>query len=157
MKIALTGKMSTFGGPEDTGVGPHEGLALRESSDLNVPWYCIDPNGDPLFLSKQPDGTTGLARRLNPNAFYCALRIDQVLGRKLSEALPFIRRHVVDFINPSAGTRVKAMVVDYGPADGTVIDGQPTRQTGRLADLSPGLAAALGLKTDDTVNLEIYV
>jgi len=157
MMLSFSGKMSTFGGPADTGVGPGEGLSLRSASDLDIPWYCIDPNGNPLFLSKQPDGTSGLARRLNPNSFYCALRFDKLLHLPMAELAPFFRRHVVDFINPANGIRLKAMPVDYGPGDGTVIDGSHTQDTGRLADLSPGLAKALGLKTDDTVRLEIYV
>ena len=50
------GKCSQFGGPEDTGVSPSEGLA-----------FIFDVDQAPqLFLPYQPSGTTGLARRLNP-------------------------------------------------------------------------------------------
>jgi hypothetical protein len=35
------------------------------------------------------------------------------------------------------------------------IDGQPTPDTGRIADLSPGAATALGLQTDDVVRCEL--
>ena len=47
-----TGKMSTFGGPADEGVGPHEGLALVGPTDLASWWWSC------LFLSQQPPGTT---------------------------------------------------------------------------------------------------
>src|SRR5437879_1874515 len=66
--VIKTGKMSTFGGPQDTGVSPSEGLALFDASD-------IAPNPQ-LFLAAQPAGTTGLARRLDPDAKYLACRWD---------------------------------------------------------------------------------
>src|SRR5581483_8164998 len=47
--------------------------------------------------------------------------------------------------NPVTGRAVDARPVDWGP--------HPS--TGRVADLSPGLAAALGLNTDDTVRITI--
>jgi hypothetical protein len=46
------------------GVSPNEGLALFEKAE-----EC--PH---IFLDHQPDGTTGLARRLNENSKFCALR-----------------------------------------------------------------------------------
>ena len=64
--IAIDGKMSTFGGPDDTGVRPDEGLSLFEPADVTA-------NPD-LFLATQPAGTSGLARRLNPQAKYLACR-----------------------------------------------------------------------------------
>jgi len=139
-----SGRMSTFGGPGDEGVGPHEGLALVAPEDLaNWWWSC-------LFLSESPAGTTGLARRLNPEAFYLAMRWDY--GRWPREML---RNTVVKLTNPANGLQVLARPVDFGPGDGSVIDGQMTRDTGRLADLSPGAAAALGLRTDGMVRCEL--
>ncbi len=44
-----------------------------------------------------------------------------------------------------------ARPVDFGPGDGSVIDGVKTPDTRRVADLSPGAATALGLQTDDLV------
>jgi hypothetical protein len=139
-----TGKMSVFGGPADGGVGPHEGLALIGPTDLGIWWYTS------LFLPVQPAGTTGLARRLNPRAFYLAMRWDY-------EAHPkqFLRNSMVKLTNPANGLHVFARPVDFGPGDGSIIDGQPTPDTGRLADLSPGAATALGLKTDDVVTCEL--
>jgi hypothetical protein len=139
-----TGKMSVFGGPADEGVGPHEGLALIGPTDLGLWWYSC------LFLAEQPAGTTGLARRLNPRAFYLAMRWDYARWPKL-----FLRNAMVKLTNPTNNLHVFARPVDYGPGDGSVIDGQPTQETGRIADLSPGAATALGLQTDDLVRCEM--
>jgi hypothetical protein len=68
MQIELKGKMSTFGGPDDGGVRPDEGLALiTEHNQRHFLEY---------LLPTQPPGTTGLARRLNPSKFYIACRWD---------------------------------------------------------------------------------
>jgi hypothetical protein len=139
-----TGKMSVFGGPADQGVGPHEGLALIGPTDLAFWWYAS------LFLPQQPEGTTGLARRLNPRAFYLAMRWDYARWPKL-----FLRNAIVKLTNPESGRYVFAWPVDFGPGDGTVIDGQATLDTGRIADLSPGAATALGLQTDEVVICEL--
>ena len=139
-----TGKMSVFGGPADEGVGPHEGLALIGPSDLGIWWYSC------LFLPEAPAGTTGLARRLNPRAFYLAMRWDYALY-----PVQFLRHAVVKLSNPANALHVFARPVDFGPGDGTIIDGQPTQDTGRIADLSPGAATALGLQTDGVVTCEL--
>ena len=55
----VEGKMSTFGGPKDTGMSADEGLALFSQADLQNPKYSY------LFLPTQPPATTGLGRRLN--------------------------------------------------------------------------------------------
>jgi hypothetical protein len=139
-----TGKMSTFGGPADDGVGPHEGLALIGPTDLAFWWFSS------LFLPQAPEGTTGLARRLNPRAYYMAMRWDY--GRFSKD---FLRNTVVKLTNPVNDRFVFARPVDFGPGDGTVIDGEPTPDTGRLADLSPGAATGLGLQTDEVVRCEM--
>jgi len=139
-----SGKMSVFGGPADEGVGPHEGLALVVPGDLGVWWWSC------LFLPESPAGTTGLARRLNPEAFYLAMRWNYAV-----HPVQFLRNAVVRLTNPVNGLQVFARPVDFGPGDGSMIDGQKTRDTGRIADLSPGTAAALGLKTDEEVRCEL--
>jgi len=129
--IAKSGKMSTFGGPHDTGVSPSEGLALYDASDIGTA-----PAG--LFLDIQPPGTTGLARRLNPDSNYLA-------GRWNYSVTPpdFLRQNLVTV---SANDKsVAAHPVDWGP----------NIATGRVADLSPGLARTLGLDTDEDCKLEI--
>jgi hypothetical protein len=139
-----TGRMSTFGGPADDGVGPHEGLALVGPTDLAFWWFSS------LFLPQQPAGTTGLARQLNPRAFYLAMRWDYARWPKL-----FLRQTVVKLTNPANDFFLFARPVDYGPGDGSVVDGQPTPDTGRIADLSPGAATVLRLQTDNSVRCEM--
>ncbi len=133
-KLVVEGKISTFGGPEDTGVAPEEGLALIEPPDLDEWWF------DRLFLTLQPPDTTGLARRLNPDAFYIAMRWAEH-GIEREEA----RRATFKITNPENGEFCYAQGSDFGPAD----------WTGRVADLSPGVATALNLETDDIAIIEM--
>jgi len=126
----VSGRMSTFGGPNDSGVSASEGLAIYNS-------YSQRPG---LFLKAQPRGTSGLARRLNPDVYYIATRWDYSTTSK-----NFLRRIQVTVTNPTNGRSAYAWPVDFGP--GT--------RTNRVADLSPGLARYLGVGTDDTV--QVYV
>src|SRR4051812_34834291 len=87
-----------------------------------------------LFLPTQPPGTTGLARRLNPNAHYLAMRWNY--GQT---SISWLRSHQVTVTNPKNGKSIMAWPADWGP----------NANTGRIADLSPGIASALGLSTDD--------
>jgi hypothetical protein len=130
--IILDGKMSTFGGPNDTGVRPDEGLSLFDTSDI-----AANPD---LFLPAQPPGTTGLARRLNPQANYVACRWNLGVTPK-----SFLKTIKVKVTNPANKKSAEARPADTGPAIAT----------GRVADLSPGLAKALGLKTDKTCQVTI--
>jgi hypothetical protein len=123
--LKLEGKMSTFGGPGDPGVKPDEGVSLFEPGEA-------DDNLD-IFLPAQPPGTTGLARRLNPNAKYLACQWDLHVTPK-----SFLRTIKVKVTNPATGTTLEARPADTGPAS----------STGRIADLSPSLATALGLDTN---------
>src|SRR5438034_1914180 len=130
----VEGKMSTFGGPLDFGMQPDEGLALFSQLDLEDPKYAD------LFLPAPPPGTSGLGRRLNPNKFYFACRWNY-----LDTPKEFLRRSLACVKNPQNGRTADARPVDWGPHE----------STGRVADLSPGLAAALGLNTDDVVRITI--
>jgi hypothetical protein len=130
--VILDGKMSTFGGPNDTGVRPDEGLSLFDAADI-----AANPD---LFLATQPPGTTGLARRLNPQARYLACRWDLSKTPK-----SFLRTIRVRVTNPANKKSADARPADTGPAIAT----------GRVADLSPGLAKALGLKTDKICQVAI--
>jgi N-acetylmuramoyl-L-alanine amidase len=125
----LKGKVSWFGGPEDTGVSPSEGLAF---------YYDVSDAPD-LFLSHQPAGTTGLARRLNPEKFYIACRWDYAVTPKTM--LPDMK---VKVTNPKTGASVLATPADWGPHS----------DTDRCADISQGMMVALGLTTDDQVIVE---
>ena|SRR5271166_6637055 len=132
MTISLKGRMSVFGGPNDPGVGPDEGLALVDASNFE--------SLKEYFLPNQPPGTTGLARRLNPETLYIACRWDY---RILSKAL--LVRSLVSVTNPENGLTKQAKPIDWGPAI----------TTGRVADLSPQLARLLDLRTDDVVVVSI--
>jgi uncharacterized protein (TIGR02594 family) len=128
--MSLTGKMSVFGGPNDTGMAPDEGLVLYEVSQAS------EIAG--FLLPQQPPGTTGLGRRLDPSKFYIACRWDYAKTPK--SFLRTVGVHVT-----AHGKTINCRPVDWGPAE----------STGRIADLSPGAAAALGIHTDDTVTVTI--
>jgi N-acetylmuramoyl-L-alanine amidase len=124
----LAGKVSWFGGPDDDGVSPDEGLAFI---------YDVD-DAPHLFLPRQPPGTTGLARRLNPEVHYIACRWDYDVTSKteLLNIKALVRA-------PKTGRAFVAEPADWGPHE----------NTGRVADISPGLMAALGIDTDDEVEV----
>jgi len=146
--FSITGTCSTFGGPDDTGVSPSEELALYERQDVSTA-----PKG--LFLERQPQGTTGTARRLNPKAYYVAMRwaykdsdrstVKPGLGVCLPVTTPraWLKRNPVTV--SANGHSVKAWAVDWGP----------NSRTGRIVDMSPGLAEALEVRTDQKVTVEI--
>jgi N-acetylmuramoyl-L-alanine amidase len=126
--VRLTGKCSWFGGPNDMGVSPDEGLAfIFEVSDA--------PD---LFLLEQPPGTTGLARRLDPAEYYIACRWDYSVYPK-----PSLLEHLARVTATKTGMSLLARPADWGPNE----------NTGRVCDLSPGLLEALGIKTDDDVEV----
>jgi len=128
MTMALRGKCSWFGGPEDTGVSPSEGLAFI---------YKVE-DAPQLFLPKQPSGTTGLARRLDPEVFYIACRWDYDLYPK-----PSLLQHMALVRAPKTGREFLVFPADWGPHS----------DTDRVADISPGLMTALGIQTDDEVEV----
>jgi N-acetylmuramoyl-L-alanine amidase len=130
MAFSAAGKCSWFGGPQDDGVSADEGLA-----------FIYDVEQAPhLFLPRQPQGTTGLARRLDPDVFYIACRWDYdttpktMLDDKDKKAL--VR-------SVKTGKALLAWPADWGPHE----------DTDRVADLSPALLAALDLDTDDEVEV----
>ncbi|MDH2348710.1 CHAP domain-containing protein [Bradyrhizobium sp. SSUT77] len=128
--IIKKGKMSHFGGPNDPGVSPTEGLSLFDESDI-----AANPD---IFLPAQPPNTTGLARRPDPDVNYIACRWD-------FSATPrsFLRKIKVRV--SANGKTEEARPVDFGPS----------LATGRVADLSPGLERKLGLVTDQECTVEI--
>lgn len=125
------GKVSHFGGPDDTGVSASEDLAFFEDEE--------DIEDAPhLFLPYQPEGTSGLARRLNPYVSYFAARFDY-------DKIPKdeILQHVALVRAVKTGIALKAFPADWGP----------NANTGRVADLSPSLMENLGIETDDEVEI----
>jgi hypothetical protein len=126
--FTATGPCSYFGGPEDTGVGPDEGLAFI---------YQID-DAPQLFLPQQPPGTTGLARRLNIWVPYLACRWDYNITPKET-----LRSGLMALVRGN-GWEARAFPADWGPNENAA---------GRVADLSPGLMELLGLVTGDVVEV----
>jgi len=127
--LRVKGKVSHFGGPEDTGVSSSEGLAFL---------YEVDDKPG-IFLDYQPAGTTGLARRLDPSTYYIAMRwdYDQFSKDRLAGyEMAMVR-------STKSGASHLAHPADWGPH----VD------TNRVADVSPGLMEALGLETDDEVEV----
>jgi N-acetylmuramoyl-L-alanine amidase len=90
-------------------------------------------------LPQQPPGTTGLARRLDPDKFYVATRWDY---NKTPKTMLLDMK--VKVTAPSTGKFTQAFPADWGPHE----------DTDRIADLSPGLMEALGINTDDEVIVE---
>jgi N-acetylmuramoyl-L-alanine amidase len=122
------GKCSKFGGPNDTGVSPSEGLA-----------FIFDVDEAPhLFLPYQPSGTSGLARRLNPYVSYVACRWDYDVTSKT-----MLRDSGQRALVRANDWEILAFPADWGPHG----------DTDRVADLSPGLMEALGITTDDEVEV----
>jgi hypothetical protein len=123
----ISGAISTFGGPRDSGVGPNEGLALIMPEMVG--------QFQEFFLTDQPPGTTGLARRLNNlGSRYIACRW------VWKETPPdFLRKTKV--LVSFKSKEFEAQPVDWGP----------NANTGRVADLSDKLAADLGVETDKQV------
>lgn len=131
-RFYVRGKLSTFGGPDDQGVSPSEGLALIMPTN----WQTFPE----LFLAHQPPGTSGLARRLNPRAHYVACRWNYRILPK-HELVTLTAR----VRNPRTGKEAAARPVDWGP--------HPS--TGRVADLSPGLADFLEVGTDEEIEVSV--
>ena len=124
--FSAKGKVSHFGGPEDTGVSASEGLAFI---------YKIE-DAPHIFLPYQPAGTTGLARRMNPNVHYVACRwnYDETPKTMLLQHHALVR---------AKGVELTAFPADWGPHE----------STGRVADVSPGLMEDLKISTDDEVEV----
>jgi hypothetical protein len=126
----VVGPCSQFGGPEDEGVSDDEGLA-----------FIFDVQDAPhLFLPEGTPGTEGrgLARRLNPFVHYVACRWDYERTPK-----PTLLKNVALVKSLRTGVFLEAFPADWGPH----------QDTNRVADLSPGLMADLGIETDDEVEV----
>jgi hypothetical protein len=125
--LVWRGKMSTFGGPNDTGMTPGETLAIINDGDITA---------DPKIAALFKDGMgPALGRRLlNTTTSYIACRWDY-------KTTP--RKHLlgieVEVRNPVTGKSIKARPADWGPAE----------WTNRVADLSDFAAGQLGLETND--------
>lgn len=131
--LVLRGKMSTFGGPNDTGMKPGETLAIIHDADIT---------SVPGVASLFPPGTTKALGRslLNNQADYIACRWDY----KTTPRSYLVKTDVV-VRNPVTGKSVIVRPADWGPAE----------WTNRVADLSDHAALALGLQTNDECEVVI--
>lgn len=125
-KLVFSGPMSTFGGPDDSGMSATEGLAMVQS-------YFEFAQMSAYF---QRGALFWYGRKLDPNTFYVAWRYPKSLRI-------WLRTHKVKV--RANGKCFEAQTIDWGPAEAT----------GRVVDLSPGLAKALGLQTDQTCEVEV--
>jgi N-acetylmuramoyl-L-alanine amidase len=125
--LVLSGKASWFGGPNDSGVSPSEGLAFI---------YGLE-DAPHLFLPYQPPDTTGLARRLNPEVSYFAARFDY----SVTTTNMLLSKKAL--VRVEGGMELTAFPADWGPHP----------DTGRVADLSPFLMESLHIQTDDIVEV----
>jgi len=126
------GMVSWFGGPDDkTGVSPSEGLAFIYTTE----------DQPTLFLSYQPEGTTGLARRLNPEQPYVACRWPYTSETKAQWREVLLHEMALVYA-PKTGKSIKCFPADWGPHE---------EKTGRAADISPSAMEYLEISTDDDV------
>ncbi len=118
----VSGSVSWFGGPSDTGVSSTETGAITGEvlRSLNDPLHP-----DPATLAASPEDYYYVAMRWNytPN------------GRTWWQDARLV------VLDPATGTRVVVRPVDWGP----------NTSTGRIIDLSPQSMDDLGVSTDDTV------
>jgi uncharacterized protein (TIGR02594 family) len=137
-KFIAEGACSSFGGPKDSGVKSDEGLAfissVSQAPQLFLPQQPPKLPTDPGY----PGLTTGLARRLDPSVFYLACRWDY---KKTPRDMLLSNEAMV--YAPATGMKLRAHPADWGPNE----------KTGRVVDLSPGLLDALGIETDDEVQV----
>ena len=134
----------SFGGPYDKEMTGGGDLALFDQSNL--------ASRTDLFLSETelaakglPDAEIaklGTAGRLKEDQPYVAARWDYSLTSR-----SFLRTTKVKVSNPKTGKAVWAQPVDWGP----------NASTGAVADLSPGLAKALGLSPGDPVEIVVEI
>lgn len=118
----------------DLGMSKDEGLALCDLIETRDPQYHRLFNW-PLRTDR------GLARQLNPDALYCAMRWDY----KITSRESLRGGYVMVFSGDGPGLFVKP--VDWGP----------NVRTGRIIDLSPKSMAILNVKTDDEVTASLFV
>ncbi len=131
----MTGQISTFGGPFDTGMKDTENLSLYNENE-----HAVCDRWPDLFLPRSIDLSQGTSKRLRPDALYFAYRFDHRLSRDQYRRIPWI------LTNPVNNKYVMVRLVDWGP--------NPTRMDTkhRTFDISPRAAELLEVKTDETLN-----
>lgn len=117
----VSGRVSWFGGPSDTGVGPSETVAIsgEVARSLNSPLHP-----DAATLAAHPE-----------RYYYCAMRFAYS-----PNGTSWWRNARIVVTNPRTGVQVVVRPADWGP----------NTSTGRVIDLSPQAILDLGMSTDDT-------
>ena len=118
----VSGTMSWFGGPDDTGVTSTETGSI---------------SGERLRSLNDPLSPSAAELAANPDQYYyCAMRFDySPLG------VSWWRSARLIVMNPRTGARIVVRPVDWGP----------NTSTGRIINLSPQSLTDLGVSTDDEV------
>lgn len=118
----VSGRVSWFGGPTDTGVGPTETVAIsgEVARSLNSPLHP-----DAATLAAHPE-----------RYYYIAMRFSYS-----PQGTSFWRSARLVLANPRTGVQVVVRPADWGP----------NTSTGRVVDMSPQTMSDLGVTTDDTV------
>lgn len=148
------GKVSSFGGPDDSGdriygqayiPGASSPIALAEKHPTLMAMGIL--RKEIAGIEEYPMTTDWKGRHkradtswcLNPDSFYCAMRWGKSGGSAWSGA----SNPRVLVWNERTGKAVVVLRTDWGPHI----------RTGRVIDLSPGAMSALELRTDDRVRL----
>lgn len=128
-RLVAQGKASSFGGPQDTGGKPDEGLYYYERSEQ------FDPPLVGMLLAHQPPGTSGLFRQLaNKTAPYVAYRAPRTAAAKR-----YIKTHPFLLTSKAHPEGIVVWVLDWGPADWTK----------RAVDCSDAALDLLEVETDN--------
>jgi hypothetical protein len=125
--MKMVGKISSFGGPDDSGMRYDEGLAFYEhwEADLRTD----------LFIPRSIDLSQGTSKRLRCyDAYYIALNVPNHYPRKIFHESRW------KLENFRTGDYVICHLVDRGPS-----------ANGRLVDASNRVLDAISVKTDDDV------
>lgn len=130
----MIGTCSIFGGKDDEGMKKDTGLTLYEA------WECN--NRPDIFLPAPADNPLQETwKRLKTDFPYIALRFKDDIAERPGRIR--VQNTPYRITNPKTGQWAVAWLVDRGPHE----------STGRLVDLSPGLARILRVETDDEVEV----
>lgn len=145
------GLISWFGGPRDLpdkhgkgGVQWDEDVALYGRLEAHNFPELFMPSSDAFAatpVDRREEGPIGLARRLIPEALYCAMRWDYSITSRA-----MLRSSLVECW-PSAhpDRKIALRPVDWGPND----------YTGRIIDVSFGAMQQMGITTNDLVECRL--
>jgi hypothetical protein len=127
--MKMEGKISSFGGPDDTGMRYDEGLAFYEHREADL--------RTDLFLPRSADPFQGTSKRLRCHeAYYVALNVPNTFTRLI------FQQSLWKIANLRTGIYAVCYLVDRGPG-----------AKGRLVDASNKVLDVIGVNTDDEVEV----